>query len=253
MSDFELLEPTPHLCRKRDTGRIFVLKSFNSRDLRNSSEQTILGMLRTLDAPFLPRVYWSFRDNDIYRMVMEYYPRHNLSGQLARYGVLSSAHALFYACEIAEAVSALHATGIVHRNINPESVLIDSEGHVILSGLDHARIVEPSGKVQGVIEVAPETKGYQAPEVLLGWAHDFTVDCWGYGLLLHFMLSSLNPFQLGGEDRTSLERKIIHDPIDLHAALQPPARDLIVKCLERNPAIRLNINAMGKHPYFVNV
>lgn len=119
MSDFELLEPTPHLCRKRDTGRIFVLKSFNTRNRHDSSEQTILGILKTLDAPFLPQVYWSFRDENYYHMVMvrsiinihcfydtgssnrqEYYPRHNLSSQLTRSGALSPAHTLFYACEI---------------------------------------------------------------------------------------------------------------------------------------------------------
>jgi hypothetical protein len=60
MSDFELLEPTPHL----------VLKSFHARDRHDSSEQTILGMLKTLEAPFLPRVCWSFRDEDNYHMVM---------------------------------------------------------------------------------------------------------------------------------------------------------------------------------------
>lgn len=73
MSDFELLEPTPHLCRKRDTGRIFVLKSFNTRNRHDSSEQTILGILKTLDAPFLPQVYWSFRDENNYHMVMVRY------------------------------------------------------------------------------------------------------------------------------------------------------------------------------------
>ena len=39
--------------------------------------------------------------------------------------------------------------------------------------------------------VALEDKSilYQAPELLLGWAHDFAVDCWGFGMLLHYMLS----------------------------------------------------------------
>lgn len=85
----------------------------------------------------------------------------------------------------------MHATGIVHRNLNPENVMIDSDGHIILSGLEYAKLVEHSGKVQEIIETTPEAKEYHAPELLLGWAHDFAVDCWGYGLLLHFMLSSI--------------------------------------------------------------
>jgi serine/threonine protein kinase len=83
----------------------------------------------------------------------------------------------------------LHAIGIVHRNLNPENVMIDTDGHVIVSGLEFAKIVEQSGRV---LENAVSVRGpkeYQAPELLLGWAHDFAVDCWGFGLLLHFMLS----------------------------------------------------------------
>jgi serine/threonine protein kinase len=83
----------------------------------------------------------------------------------------------------------LHATGIVHRNLNPENILIDADGHVIVTGLENARVVEQSGKVKGNPDVVCRAKEYQAPELLLGWAHDFAVDCWGLGLLLHFMLS----------------------------------------------------------------
>lgn len=133
--------------------------------------------------------------------------------------------------------------------------MIDSDGHVILSGLEYAKLVEHSGKVQEVIETTPEAKEYHAPELLLGWAHDFAVDCWGYGLLLHFMLSSIvsqiildfqkdrviddsshfqNPLRLNGKDHISLHRKIIHDPIDLHATLEPLVRDLITKVITTN-------------------
>jgi hypothetical protein len=67
MSDFELLEPTPHLCRKRDTGRLFVLKSFRRHE---SPEQVVLGMLKVLEAPFLPEVHWSFRGKEDFHIVM---------------------------------------------------------------------------------------------------------------------------------------------------------------------------------------
>jgi len=75
--------------------------------------------------------------------------------------------------------------------------MIDTDGHVVLAGYRVADLLPHPG-AQGrdsrcflTTRVALEDKSilYQAPELLLGWAHDFAVDCWGFGMLLHYMLS----------------------------------------------------------------
>ena len=75
--------------------------------------------------------------------------------------------------------------------------MIDTDGHVVLTGYRFADLLPHPG-AQGcgsrrflTTRVALEDKLvlYHAPELLLGWAHDFAVDCWGFGMLLHYMLS----------------------------------------------------------------
>lgn len=258
LSDFEPLEYSSHakakLCRKRSTNRLYALKTFSNCTKSDATERIILNMIDDIRAPFLPPVHWSFRDGDDLHIVVEYYPRDNLYTGVARRGAFRSDHALFYASEIAQGIWALHAAGIVHRDLSLENVLIDTDGHIVLTGFEYASSIE---RLQGTHhqnhKLAPGgAKENQAPELVLGWTHDFAVDCWGFGILLHLMLSGVHPFR---EDdlamtREYLLRKIVRDPIALHPLLEPVARDLISKCLERNPIVRLNINASRKHDYF---
>lgn len=67
--------------------------------------------------------------------------------------------------------------------------MIDSDGHIVLTGFENAKVlgtgqdsfIERSTILYGKNE-------YQAPEMHLGWIHDFSVDCWAFGILLHAML-----------------------------------------------------------------
>jgi serine/threonine protein kinase len=79
----------------------------------------------------------------------------------------------------------LHDIGIVHRNVSPDTVLFDRQGHIILSGVENGVILNPSRKD---FQDAQRGKNqYQAPEILLGWRHDFLVDSWSFGMVLYYM------------------------------------------------------------------
>jgi len=98
-------------------------------------------------------------------------------------------------------------------------------------------------------------KGHQAPELFLGWTHDFSVDCWGFGVLLYMMVyGSVSRllfcvYQVGkmngldyflqhpismdtNESATDLERTILHGPMPSfpqNANLDSAGRQLITK------------------------
>ena len=99
----------------------------------------------------------------------------------------------------------LHASGIVHRAIRPDHILIGGDGHIILTGFSNATVGDPAtshGTVSplrsggspsqrsvcpgGSIEFIHE---WSAPEVILTWDHDATVDSWGFGMVLYFMIT----------------------------------------------------------------
>ena len=77
----------------------------------------------------------------------------------------------------------LHDAGIVHRNLRPENVVFDKDGTVVIIGFGLAATCGAS-----VVHHPTPTNKYQAPEVLLEWNHTFSVDCWGFGILLYMML-----------------------------------------------------------------
>jgi serine/threonine protein kinase len=88
-------------------------------------------------------------------------------------------------------ISNLHSIGVMHRNINPDDVIFDQSGHVVISNFEFAEFVASSGLNTGTIScdflTYPRAQCYQAPEILLGWAHDSVVDSWGFGMVLYFM------------------------------------------------------------------
>ncbi|PCH33080.1 kinase-like protein, partial [Wolfiporia cocos MD-104 SS10] len=86
-----------------------------------------------------------------------------------------------------EGLEALHAENIVHRDLKPESVLIGHDGHVVLSDFEHAQLPENSSSIS-TAQLPVIGHAFQAPELLLGWAHGPAVDWWSFGLILCYML-----------------------------------------------------------------
>lgn len=92
----------------------------------------------------------------------------------------------FYAGELVLAVDALHRAGIVHRDLKPENVLIDISGHLVVTDFGCAKLIQP-GSSRWIDTSFGGTKEYLAPEMALEWAHDFSVDIWGFGILLYLL------------------------------------------------------------------
>lgn len=90
------------------------------------------------------------------------------------------------------ALSHLHSNGIVHRNVEPRSVLINNDGHILLSDFSNAGYLsQATTATQRVIDFSRAEKTtvtYCAPELLLGWAHDAAVDCWSFGAVFYFLV-----------------------------------------------------------------
>lgn len=67
--------------------------------------------------------------------------------------------------------------------------MLDAEGHLVLTNFDCAEFL-PASNTRGTTSATAFERGmtqYQAPEILLGWAHNSAVDCWGFGMLLYFL------------------------------------------------------------------
>ncbi|KAJ6590004.1 kinase-like domain-containing protein [Mycena vulgaris] len=241
------------LCRRRSTNKAYVIKALDPcTGGEPHIEQAVMEVIRALRAPFLERVLWRFpgvaddEEGRVY-LVLESHSGGSLIA-LVNSSPIARTNALFYACEIVDGLSSMHAANIIHRDLTPSNIYIDNTGHIVLSNFCNATLLSSNKQRSMPPSAAME---YQAPEILLGWAHDFAVDCWSFGALLHFLLSGTNP--VVNEQDGSVRNQILDGNAALSKLLPLEAKDLIIKCLERNPVLRLPIGGIREHDYFTTV
>ncbi len=125
-------------------------------------------------------------------IVFEYVEGETLKQRINRIGALDAQEALAYAIEVARGLTVAHARNMVHRDIKPQNVLIDSEGRAKLTDFGISRQLEKdgmtaTGRVLG-------TTDYVAPEQAMGRGVDQRSDVYSLGVVLYEMLTGQVPF-----------------------------------------------------------
>lgn len=125
-------------------------------------------------------------------IVFEYVEGETLKQRINRVGALDPQEALAYAIEVARGLTVAHARNMVHRDIKPQNVLIDSEGRAKLTDFGISRQLEQdgmtaTGRVLG-------TTDYVAPEQAMGRGADPRSDIYSLGVVLYEMLIGQVPF-----------------------------------------------------------
>ncbi|KAF9595879.1 hypothetical protein IFM89_005365 [Coptis chinensis] len=172
-------------------------------------------------------------------LVLDFVNGGHLFFQLYHQGLFREDLARIYAAEIVSAVSHLHANGIMHRDLKPENVLLDAEGHAMLTDFGLAKQFEEntrSNSLCGTVE-------YMAPEILLGKGHDKAADWWSVGILLFEMLTGKPPY-IGG-NREKIQKKIIKDKVKLPSFLSSEAHSLLKGLLQKEANKRLGSGPSG--------
>ncbi|XP_072534727.1 serine/threonine-protein kinase LATS1 isoform X1 [Salminus brasiliensis] len=125
------------LARKVDTGALYAMKTLRKKDvlLRNQvahvkAERDILA---EADNEWVVKLYYSFQDKDNLYFVMDYIPGGDMMSLLIRLGIFGEELAQFYIAELTCAVESVHKMGFIHRDIKPDNILIDRDGHIKLT------------------------------------------------------------------------------------------------------------------------
>ena len=169
---------------------------------------------------------------------------------LVNQGPVSTKRALSIAHDVADALAAAHARGIVHRDVKPENVFLTEDGHVKLLDFGLARQqAVPSGALDTRSPTVPVltesgsilgTVAYMPPEQARGLPVDHRSDQFSLGVTLYEMLSGRRPFH--GEDAASLVSAILRDEPESLATAAPSApvgvRLVVERCLAKEPGER---------------
>lgn len=182
-------------------------------------------ILSQVDHPRIPVVVDSFTQDGRFYLVREFLQGPTLHQWVEERGPLGEAQALQWGIELAEVLAYLHGrpTPLFHRDLKPQNVVILPDGvHLMDFGLAaevHARGGE--GATGSVSFTAPEQFASDVPPAA-------TVDIYGLGALLYYMLAGVPPSPTGGEHRLRPGRP----------GLDPDTEDLILECMAPDPARR---------------
>ena len=195
-------------------------------------------MAAAIDHPNVVPVYAAGEDRGALYIVMRFVPGSDLHALIRSIGRLPAQRAAAIVAQVAAALDAAHAAGLVHRDVKPANVLLASDvDHAYLSDFGLMRALDPqvpltdSGRWMGTVDFA-------APEQLSGERVDARSDVYSLGCVLFAALTGTPPFARGTVTATMLAH--LHDPRPKPSASGAPrAFDrVIARALAKVPADR---------------
>lgn len=125
------------LCRAKSTGQIYAMKKLKKSDMLSRGQvehvRSERNLLAEVDSRCIVKLFYSFQDTEYLYLIMEYLPGGDIMTLLMREDVLSEDVARFYIAESILAIHSIHKHNYVHRDIKPDNLLLDKDGHMKLS------------------------------------------------------------------------------------------------------------------------
>ena len=146
--------------------------------------------------PFITNLLASFSDHDSLYMLLDYVPGGELFSYLRKLRRFDKMMARFYAAEIVLVLEYLHEQqgGIAYRDLKPENLLLDREGHIKLVDFGFAKRLGHRDDRPVETYTLCGTPEYLAPEVIHNKGHTTAVDWWALGILVYEFLTGYPPF-----------------------------------------------------------
>jgi len=255
VGNFEMLEMigrggigVVYLARDTKLDRTVAIKSIPSDLEKDSITRTRFRreaqLLASLNHPNIAVIHDIIEpDEKAAYLILEYVPGETLAEQIAR-GPLKLQEALSIGLQVAEAVSAAHKEGVVHRDLKPGNIKITPDGKVKVLDFGLAKTTVTEGKKEETTTTQAGhiigTPAYMSPEQARGKVTDNRTDIWSFGCIMYQMLSGQLPFD--GETATDTLARIIKREPDWKLLPQgTPAniRVLLHRCLEKDQDRRL--------------
>ncbi|MET9368178.1 protein kinase [Streptomyces griseoflavus] len=218
-----------------ETVAIKVLKEELASDadvvMRFLRERSVL--LR-LTHPNIVRVRDLVVEGDLLALVMDLVEGPDLHRHLRENGPFTPVAAALLTAQIADALGASHADGVVHRDLKPANVLLKQTGgemHPMLTDFGIARLADSPGLTRTHEFVG--TPAYIAPESAEGRPQTSAVDIYGAGILLYELVTGRPPFS-GGSALEVLHQHLSAEP-RRPSTVPDPLWTVIERCLRKNP------------------
>lgn len=157
MKDFELLSiigkgafGEVRICRFKETGEVVAMKKMRKSEMLEKKQVGhVKGereILANAKSPWVVDLKFSFQDELYLYLVMEFLPGGDFMTLLIKKDILSEEEGRFYGAEMVLAIEAVHSMNYIHRDLKPDNILMDKEGHLKLTDFGLCKFAEIKGQ-----------------------------------------------------------------------------------------------------------
>ena len=215
------------LVSKQDTGQLYAMKVLQKEKIISQNlikyALTERNVLSYMKHPFIVSLNFAFQTTDKLFLILDYCPGGDLGSHLLKEKRFTEYRARIYLCEIVLALEELHKHNIIFRDLKPDNIVIDGEGHALLTdfGLSKEKVFDNYQARSFCGSLA-----YLAPEIIRRQGHGKAVDWYLLGVVFYEMVVGKPPYF--SIDKTELMNNIQRGKLKIPSSLSAEAKELII-------------------------